>query len=283
MVDGPIEPRGLDPVAETLLITLWARAVESRRPDAIRRDPAAERAAECVRHDFDRYHGGWKTQVGVAVRGRRIDEAVRTFAHSNPGGLIVDLGAGLDGRPQFIDAPGLDWLLVDRPEVLDFRRRLMPPTDREHLFPGAVEDGARPGGWIEAAEAFGDRPWLVIAEGLMMFLSRDDAAEVVRSIADRRPGTRFVFDAIGTLMVRIPRLHDTLNRHDARFRWGLRHPGEPSRWASDVSIERTVRMIDEVPARWRWMRLLRAWPWMARQFLLFELRCGSVEPSPPPC
>jgi O-methyltransferase involved in polyketide biosynthesis len=270
----------LGPVARTLLITLWARAAESRRPDALRHDPDAARLLPRIEHDFARYErgtgGGWKTQVGVAVRGRRIDEAVRRFCTDHPDGLVIELGAGLDGRSRRLGGPENDWLLVDLPDVIAVRRRLLPPAAAEHLHPGSLTDP----GWIDAARRLGDRPRLIIAEGVLMFVARASVAATLAAIAERLPGTRVVADAIGGLMVRFPWLHDTLPGSGVRFAWGLRHPREPESWHPGVRVDGIHPLILDGGARWRWMRLLRPVPAMRRQFVLLELTCSARRHRP---
>lgn len=272
--------RELGPIGRTLLITLWARAAESSRPDSIRDDPEAVRLLPRIEHDFGRYERtrgrGWKTQVGVAVRGRRIDAAIAEFCRSHPEGLIVELGAGLDGRSRRLGGPGHDWLLVDLPEVIAIRRRLMPPARGEHLHAGSLTDP----GWIDAALRLGDRPRLVIAEGVLMFVPRASVTRTLGEIADRLPGTRVVADVIGGLMVRFPWLHDTLPTSGARFTWGLRTLREPDGWHPGVRLEAAHALIRDGGARWRWMRLLRPVAPMRRQFVLLELSCGARRRRP---
>jgi O-methyltransferase involved in polyketide biosynthesis len=273
--DGPEVSAGpLCPVGRTLLLTLRARAEETRRPDAIRRDPEAEAMLPRLRHELPARDAPparrWKTQVGVAVRGRRIDEAVERFAVRHPEGIVIDLGAGLDGRPRRLGGPGLDWLLVDRPEVLDLRRRLLPPGPREHLHAGSLEEAS----WIDRVRAFGPRPRLIIAEGVLMFVPRADVLTTLGRIAERLPGTRVVADVIGGLMVRCPWLHDTLPSTGVRFAWGLRRLEEPATWDPRIRLEAAHALLLDGGPRWRWMRLLRPFPVMRRQFVLLEVRCG---------
>ena len=267
--------RELGPMGRTLLVTLWARAAEDARPDALRHDPDAAALLARIEHDFDRYRrcpgGGWKTQVGVAVRGRRIDEAVEAFCRAHPEGLVVELGAGLDGRSRRLGGPGHEWLLVDLPEVIAVRRRLLPPVAGEHLLAASLTDPA----WIDAARRLGARPRLVVAEGVLMFVERASVATTLGSVAERLPGTLVVADAIGGLMVRFPRLHDTLRASGgARFAWGLRGLDEPASWHPGIHVRAVHPLIRDGGRRWRWMRVLRAVPAMRRQFVLLELECG---------
>ncbi|MFK7959314.1 MAG: class I SAM-dependent methyltransferase [Phycisphaerales bacterium] len=272
---GPVRDVDLSPIGRTLLITLWARAAESRRPDAIRVDRSAERLLGRIDHDFDRYRGGWKSQIGVAVRGRCLDRAVDAFVADHPGGLIVDLGCGLDGRPREAagssDRSRVDWLMVDRPDVLAVRRRLMPPLPHETLFAG---DAAGPE-WMERARAFGDRPRLLIAEGVLMFLPEADVRRMWSSIADQLPGTEGIFDVIGRLMIRVPALHDTLPATGVRFAWGWRGRADLDRWDPRARVTEVRPMVGEGGARWKWMRALRWVPPIRDQFVVLRVSFGD--------
>lgn len=281
-VDGGSAPaprlsdRSLSPVGRTLLITLWARAAESRRPDPIRRDPTAERLLARIDHDFNRYQGGWKSQIGVAVRGRCIDRAVDEFIQRNPGGLIVNLGCGLDGRSvdpkASVDRSTVDWLMVDQPEVLAFRRRLLGESPHETLVAADVGETA----WIERAAAMGERPRLIIAEGVLMFLTEPAVRRMWGGIAARLPGSTGVFDMIGRLMVRIPALHDTLPATGVRFSWGWRGRRALQSWDPRVRVMEVQPMVSQGGARWRWMCGLRFVPPIRDQFVVVTARFGGA-------
>jgi O-methyltransferase involved in polyketide biosynthesis len=54
------EPTGdLTGVAETLMITLYARALETQRPEPILSDRKALENAEPLDYDFSKYEKGW--------------------------------------------------------------------------------------------------------------------------------------------------------------------------------------------------------------------------------
>ena len=86
------EPVQLSGVSETLLIPLWARAVETGRPDAIIRDPIALEIFESLDYDFSKFDGAWMTQTGIAIRTKILDEATSVFIRANPRTVVINLG-----------------------------------------------------------------------------------------------------------------------------------------------------------------------------------------------
>jgi O-methyltransferase involved in polyketide biosynthesis len=280
-----VDVAGLGPVEETMLISLWARARETARPDPLVRDEEAARLVEAIAYDFARFDGAWKTQVGVAVRGRYLDAAVRAFVARHPDALIVNVGAGLDARFRRVDNGRIRWVDLDRPDVIEVRRRCLPPCARNTLLPGSALDPS----WIEAVRPANGAPVLVVAEGVLMFLDRDRVARAVAAIARAFPGGEMLFDAVGGLMIRHPWLHDTLPGSRAQFAWGLRGAASLRAWSDDVEVLGLRSMLDECPARWRWMRWLRLVPAMRRQFVVAHLRFvgglserGATQTGAPP-
>jgi len=258
-------------VQETMLITLWARARESKRSDAIVRDEHAERVAAALPYDVSRFDGGWKSQVGVAVRDRWIDARVREHLDRHGETTIVNLGAGLDTRFLRLADDRTRWIEIDLPDAMAARRSLVPPSTGNLQ----IECDARAGDWIDRVAAESPRPTLLIAEGVLMFFERDEVMQLLDRFASSCPGATLIFDLIGPLMVRWPRLHDTLPRTRAAFRWGFRSRADLDSLGHHWSIHCARSMLDEAPERWRWMRACRYMPFLRRQFVVVH---GQADP-----
>lgn len=56
-MDGKISPDKVGALSETMLITLWAKAVENDRADALLRDEAAVRMMKQIDYDFSTFTG----------------------------------------------------------------------------------------------------------------------------------------------------------------------------------------------------------------------------------
>ena len=95
----------IENVSDTAFWVAHYRAVETRRPDALFRDPLAEVLAGQQGERIARtMPGRFITAWVIAIRTRLIDEYIRT-AISETVDAVVNLGAGLDTRPYRMDLP----------------------------------------------------------------------------------------------------------------------------------------------------------------------------------
>src|SRR5512137_1973892 len=121
----------LQGVARTLLVPLTCRALESSRPDAIIHDPRAVEVYNALGGNRDFLLGMSGHDLFASVmRVRQFDTFARDFLARDPGGLVVDIGCGLDTRFDRLDDGQLTWLGVDLPEVIRLRRQYLPDTAR---------------------------------------------------------------------------------------------------------------------------------------------------------
>lgn len=251
-----------------MLITLWARAEETRHQDAVLHDPDAGLIRSRIDYPFDRFRGCWKTQIGVAVRSRYLDTLTREFLVQHPRGTIVTIGAGLDTRSRRIGTHSCCWYTIDTDEALQVRTRVIDNDPRERLI---VQQGYSLE-WADRIQGESDGPFLFLAEGVFMFFPEEEVRRWIHVLSRRFPGSEIAFDIIGPLMVRHPWLHDSLPRIGTRFQWGLRDPGDLDRWSRNARIISTRSMLQEQPVRWRWMKFLRHVPAMRRQHVVAHMR-----------
>jgi len=98
---------------ETLLITLYAKAEESRLPDSLLRDRFAAEAVRRIAYHFAKLKVRRDTMIGVAMRAKILDDWTSDFIARNPGATVLHLGCGLDSRVFRLDPP----LLQSRVEL----------------------------------------------------------------------------------------------------------------------------------------------------------------------
>ena len=96
-------------VAQTNLITLYARALESQRDDALLRDERAVELVQEIDYDWTRIQLGEEDRVGLALRGLEMDRLCRDFMGRHPGGCAVHIGCGLDTRFWRVDDGQVLW------------------------------------------------------------------------------------------------------------------------------------------------------------------------------
>jgi O-methyltransferase involved in polyketide biosynthesis len=179
----------LSGVPETLLWTLYHRAQEARRPDAVLQDPLAVELVDRIDYPFSRFGATeWRARW-QALRALRFDIEVRRFLAARPGCTVVALGEGLETQFWRVDDGHVRWVTVELPEVVSAVGGLLPAASRRRV----VARSALELSWLD--EVAGPDV-MVTAQGLLMYLARDDADTLIRAIAERLPGGAMVFDTV---------------------------------------------------------------------------------------
>jgi O-methyltransferase involved in polyketide biosynthesis len=200
---------------ETLLATLYGRAVDSRAKDPILGDPTAAETMRRLDYDFSRMRLSAGNAAGVALRARQLDVWTARFLARHEEATVVHLGCGLDSRVQRLDpGPGVRWFDIDYPEVIALRRQLYPERAGYATIPSSVTDPA----WVTRIPA--DRPALIVAEGLLMYLTEADGTALLRRLMDRVPGGELAFDAFSRFAIRVQWLNRPVVKAGARLHWG---------------------------------------------------------------
>jgi O-methyltransferase involved in polyketide biosynthesis len=178
-------------VPETALWTLYHRAVEARRSDAVLADPLAVELVERLDYPFaERFGNGRGFSQWQALRAATFDREVRRFAAANPGGTVVALGEGLETGFWRADDGQLRWLTVDVPEMVALRDGALPASPRRRSWAGSALDA----GWMDEVDP--GRGVLITAQGLLMYFPWEATHRLVAGCARRFPGGALVFDAV---------------------------------------------------------------------------------------
>jgi methyltransferase (TIGR00027 family) len=272
----------LGTVQETLLIPLWARAVEAKRPEPILQDSKATEMVDAIDYDFEKFAKGKASQVGCCVRASTIDRWVSEFLREHPRGTVVEIGAGLDTRFERLDNGEAQWFELDLPDVIETRRRFFEETSRRRFVAKSVLESA----WISDIEEGSQPPVMFVAEGVLMYFEEEQVKELFGTLVSHFPGSAFAFDAMSPLMVRMQKRHDTIKETSAKFRWGIEAIGEIERWDPRYSLEESVRFHDLAKrhiARFPLMMRLMwfVWPAMRRSYGIHLARLGSAPEETP--
>jgi O-methyltransferase involved in polyketide biosynthesis len=170
-------------VPETMLWTLYHRAVEARRPDAVLQDPLAVELVERIDYPFVEKFGEspWRARW-QGLRARRFDDEIRRFLAARPGATVVALGEGLETQFWRVDDGRVRWVTVELPEAAAVQRQLLPDSPRRRLIERSALDFA----WLDELDAHDDV--LVTAQGLLMYFERADADALIVRCAERFAG-----------------------------------------------------------------------------------------------
>jgi O-methyltransferase involved in polyketide biosynthesis len=123
----------LGTIQETLLIPLYGRAVETRKPEAVLRDPAAVAMVAAIDYDFSRFDGG-PSLMGSVLRTNLFDHWVRAFLAECPDATVVEIGTGLNTRYERTDNGRAQWFELDLPDVIELRQTFFTDTPRRRLL-----------------------------------------------------------------------------------------------------------------------------------------------------
>jgi len=296
-----VDDLNLEAVSETLFIPLYALALESRTRNPILVDDEAVALTEKLnkvfassdKRIFRRLAAGRLPKsvvTSLSLRIRRYDEYVRDFLRREPGGIVVNLGCGLDDRRHRVDDGGMRWYDLDLPEVVALRRRFLDQTDRFRFLASSVLDF----GWLDELPDEPGHRFLFIAEGLLVYLPPDGVRTLVRNLLDRRPGAELVAEVAQSRIVRMMQgriARGKLRRQfglsgDVFYRFGVEHSREMEGWAAGLEFLDDWTYFDDDEPKMGWMRLLGRWSLFRRTQWSVHYRLGSgdsraiIDPRP---
>ena len=184
----------IEDVADTSFWVAHYRAVESERPNAMFEDPFAaklvgdrgRKIAEAM-EQIGRY-----TEWSVVSRTVMIDEFITRLLDEGVD-TVVNLGAGLDSRPYWMDLPAeLNWIEVDKAQVIAHKSAVLAneaPKCRLSRVVVDLADEVQRRSFLTtvAPEA---RKVLILTEGVIPYLSPEQVTELGR---DLRARSNFAF------------------------------------------------------------------------------------------
>lgn len=226
------------PVQETLLLTLYARAQDAKAVVPILGDTASLELARSIPYDYRRLRLSASTRCGTALRARALDDAVRTFVAAHPDAVVLDLGCGLDTRARrCTPPPGVDWYDVDLPEVTALRSAHLPDGPGTHTV---TADVTTPG-WSAALP--GDRPAMIVAEGLLPFLPPGAFPALTRELTSRFPYGELAINGYTRLAARLMRYHPSIRALGITAAEGFDDAREPEDWDAGLVLEEEQLLV----------------------------------------
>jgi O-methyltransferase involved in polyketide biosynthesis len=245
------------PLEDSLFLTLCCRALDNRSPHPILADAKADEIVRTLNYDYEALHISTNLMLNAALRAKKLDEVTSRFLARHPNAVGLDLGAGLDTRVVRLDPPStVDWYDVDLPAVAAARERLIPHRANAHVVAADVRDAE----WLETIP--NDRPAMVVADGLMGFLTRDEFVTLLNRLISHFPGGEMVFNSYTPFAIwAVHHSPGTKNVADLIKFPGFKDPHEPERWNSKLKLVNEIllsRDLAQVPSKLRWYYRLQA-------------------------
>lgn len=248
---------------ETLLATLYGRALDARAQRPILGDTLADEVVRRIDYDFARLKVNPKVAASVVVRAKFFDRWAREFLAAHKEATVVHLGAGLDTRAWRLDpGPGVAWYDVDYPEVVEVRRQLLPERQGFHTVGSSVTDA----GWERQIPA--GRPTLILAEGLTMYLKAEAGHELFRRLTAHFGTGVIAVDVFNSTGIKMQKLNPPVRLSGSTLYWGVDDPHELEREVPGLRLTDAVSALyapgtEELPRGSRLIaQLLRPFPSM---------------------
>ncbi|MCX6500614.1 MAG: class I SAM-dependent methyltransferase [Arthrobacter sp.] len=189
-----IDVSGFTPLEETALLTLYARALDGRSRRPILGDTRAAEVVAGIDYDFAGLGVVTSVVCQEALRTKMLDDRVRAFTAGHPDAVVVDLGAGLDdGRCRVKPPASTDWYSIDFPAVIAVRDAVLPRSAQAHSVAATLTDGK----WAETIPT--ERPVLLIANGLLAFLSETETIALFKRVTGHFQSGELAFNDYGRI------------------------------------------------------------------------------------
>ena len=219
---------------ETLLIPLFGKAKETGKKSPILIDKKAVEIVNRIDYNFGTLKIPEKTNIMMCLRAKLIDDFVKDFLAKGDENAALHLGCGLDSRYYRIADENVHWYDIDFREVIDIRRNFYKETDKYHLIPSSVTEQE----WLEKIPGEKKR-YIVIAEGLLMYLKEDEIRTLLTRLKDRIGSYTLIFDAFSVFTARNAKNHPSIKKTGAVIHWGIDDPKELTKW------EMGIRFVEE--------------------------------------
>lgn len=225
----------LGAVQKTLLLPLWGRAVEARKPHPLLVDSAAVRIMDSIDYDFSTIAAkiSYISQLSWIARSLHIDRTICQFLKRYPRATIVNLGCGLDTTFERVDNGSLLWFDLDLPDVIELRSQYIQQGPRRRFIACSILDD-RWMGIVEAAEAV-----LFVAAGVLYYFDENEVKTLLRRLADHFPGCELVCDVCSPRGVRVANqkvIRDGGMDSNAELKWGLQTTAEIHAWDQRIAV-----------------------------------------------
>jgi O-methyltransferase involved in polyketide biosynthesis len=246
----------LTPVEQTAFLTVYARALDSRWPRPILGDRLADEVLGKIDYDFPGLGVQSSVVCQTALRAKMLDDRVRDFVHKHQDAVVVDLGAGLDSGFYRVDPPPpVDWYSVDLPGILALRDEVLPANPHSHSVPVSLAEKH----WPETIP--GDRPTMLIADGLFAFLSEPVIVAIFRRITEHFRSGELAFNdygGIGWFSRAAIKLYPQKMFKDVGSQWGylgFKDAHHPETWNPRMTLveEASLAHAPEVDLFPRWI------------------------------
>lgn len=266
MNNDSINTDSIEDVSETMLSTLFSRAIESESKNPIINDPKSVEIARQLGYD----HATMKSKLPkrltnkaiamLALRTKRFDEIVLDFLARHPEGIVVNIGCGLDTRFNRIDDGKVEWYDLDFPEVIEVKKHFFQENDRYHFIGSSVLDFR----WIDTLSEKKNQPFLFIAGGVFPYLHEEEVKSLILKLQDTFPGCELVCEVVALFLVNMMKRRFWRRKmqrkarfgEDTAFNFGIKNSNDLESWNIGIQLLEDWFYLAQPEKKLGWMRFL---------------------------
>jgi O-methyltransferase involved in polyketide biosynthesis len=240
----------LPQVSQTAILTLVCRVVESQKKKPVFNDPMAvlclERLMSVSSEEEKKLIIKWKKMYGgiqardAKARLRTVmsfDSIVNLFVSNHPGCTVINLACGFDTRFWRIENEKCQYVELDLPGIIELKREVLKDHLTYELIACSIFDTA----WIDQVTSNGNSNFLLLAEGLFMYLPQQDATRLLQEIARRFTRSQLVLDIAPEkytkgLWKRLIHLESIVWGIDVSFVFGINNPRQIESYGNGFKV-----------------------------------------------
>lgn len=184
-------------VQETLIIPLYGRKLCAEQFPTLYQDKYAAKICESIDYDFSQFRSKENSaiyQFGAlegAMREKDMLWEIADYLKMHPNAAVVNLGCGLNMTGRTSDNGTCRIYNLDFPDVIKSRNEIIPAGEREENIACDLNDFS----WMDKIDAKDGA--VLYAAGVFHYFTTQQIKNMVVAMADRFPGGRLVFDAVG--------------------------------------------------------------------------------------
>jgi O-methyltransferase involved in polyketide biosynthesis len=244
----------LSGAAQTMLTTLFLKALDADFECPVLGDRYAKEVVGRLDYDWREIGITGKWAPLITVRTAQYDIWASQFLAVHEHSRVVHLGCGLDSRVFRVDpGPDVEWYDVDYPAVIALREKIYPTRPRYHLIATSATDPS----WLDQIPT--DRPVLLLAEGISMYLTEHDGVALLRRVVDRFPSGELQVDFYNWFGIKTQRAHKLVRQTGSTLHWAVNGPEDVQGRVAGIRLLTAVPFFDastfsRAPKGFRWAR-----------------------------
>lgn len=121
---------------------------------------------------------------------------------------------------------------------MELREKLIEKNDRIVDIPVSVLDYS----WMD--EVTNKENLLLIAEGVLMYLEKEDVSDLFSKIADEFENVELILELMAEWMVENQKMHDTVRTTGAVFKWGVKESRDFEESIPDYRLQDDMNLTE---------------------------------------